>query len=216
MALARCLIRCRLFGALALVALTSLGACASPPPELAAYAYRPDFSSPEASGRSFLVAWSLEQPETEYLALSEAWKAEVGGTLDAYILARPQIEQQVGWSGKHAWRLQPVRREVGPRSMVLWWGLDESKDPLLGMVMVPQNYLEFEEAGGAGKRPGSYLEGELDEFYGIEGSLLWIEVEDSSARMASRLPKIGRIELGTEWKIRGLLEWQPPEDIEAP
>lgn len=192
----------------------SLAACASPPPELQALAYRPDFSSPEETGRSFLVAWSEEQAQTEYLALSEDWKAEVGGTLDAYLIARPQLQKEVGWISSQAWRLQPIRSEPTARGVLTWWGLDSQEDPVLGIECVPQNYLEFEEAGGKGQRPGAYLDQPLENFFGFDGSVFWLEIEDSVARIASRLPALGRIEIGTEWKIRGLLAWEPPADSE--
>lgn len=192
--------------------LGSLACCASPPPELQALAYRPDFSSPESTGQTFLVAWAEEQPGVEYRALSEAWKAEVGGTLDAYLIARPQLQKEVGWISSQAWRLQALGREETERGVVVWWGLDPEDDPVLGIECVPQNYLEFEEAGGAEQRPGSYFDEPLENFFGFDGSVFWVEIEDSVARIASRIPKLGRIELGTEWKIRGLLNWEPPAD----
>lgn len=197
--------------------LFSLASCASPPPELQALAYRPDFSSPESTGQTFLVAWAEEQPRIEYRALSEAWKAEVGGTLDAYLIARPQLQREVGSIGSQAWRLLPIGRETTDRGVVVWWGLDPEDDPVLGIECVPQNYLEFEEAGGSGQRPGSYFDEPLENFYGFDGSVFWLEIEDSAARMASRMRKLGRIELGTEWKIRGLLNGEPPADaVDAP
>jgi hypothetical protein len=71
----------RLLHFLAAGVLFGLGAaCSGIPPEKQALAYRPDFSSPEAAGRSFLVAWSEGRTITEYHALSEAWKSEVGGS----------------------------------------------------------------------------------------------------------------------------------------
>lgn len=213
---ARFALPCRLLAASAL-GLGALGGCASPPPELQALAYRPDFSSPESTGQTFLVAWAEEQPQVEYRALSEAWKAEVGGTLDAYLIARPQLQREVGWISSQAWRLLPLRSEETDRGVVVWWGLDADEDPMLGIECVPQNYLEFEEAGGKRQRPGSYLDEALENFYGFDGSVFWVEIENSAARMASRIPKLGRIELGTEWKIRGLLNWEPPADLdEAP
>ncbi|MCH2100623.1 MAG: hypothetical protein MK209_01675 [Planctomycetes bacterium] len=197
--------------------LGSLAGCASPPPGLQALAYRPDFSSPEATSQSFLIAWAEEQPQVEYRALSEAWKAEVGGTLDAYLIARPQLQRKVGWVSREAWRLQAVRSEETDRGIVVWWGLDPEDDPTLGIECVSQNYLEFEEAGGKGQRPGSYLDEPLENFYGFDGSVFWAEIEDSAARIASRIPRLRRIELGTEWKIRGLLTWEPPADeVETP
>lgn len=189
------------------------GACQSIPAEMQALAYRPDFSSPEAAGRSFLVAWSEEQTRTEYHALSEEWKTEVGGTLDAYILARPQLQAEVGWAGGQAWRLEPVGRQESREGVVIWWGLDAADPPLLGMEMVAQNFLEFEEAGEKQRRPGAYFDAPLSDYFGFDGSVLWVEIEDSSVRMASRLEGIRSIQLGTEWKIRGLLPGEPPADV---
>lgn len=183
------------------------------PPHLHAYAFRPDFSTPELAGRSFLVAWSDgEQVKTEYLALSEAWKAEVGGTLDAYILARPQLQAEVGWASSQAWQLEPVGRQATRDGIVIWWGLDPDDEPLLGLEMVAQNFLEFEEAGPQQRRPGAYFDAPLSDYFGFDGSTLWVEIDDSSVRLASRLEGIRSIQLGTEWKIRGLLAWEPPAE----
>ena len=198
---------------LGLLLAAALGtSCASPPPELEALASRPDFSRPEETGRTFLVSWAVHAPKTEYEALSEAWKDEVGGTLDAYLLARPQLQAEVGWISSQAWRLQPIRTEAGAEGVLTWWGLDPERDPVLGIECVPQNYLEFEEAGARDRTPGSYFDEELEQFYGIEGSLLWVEIEDSAVREASRLDGIRSIKLGTEWKIRRLIPWDPPAD----
>lgn len=204
----------RLLQFLAAAALLGLaGSCASIPPRLHAYAFRPDFSTAELAGRSFLVAWSTgEHVQTEYLALSEAWKTEVGGTLDAYILARPQLQAEVGWVSSQAWRLNPVAQAPTQDGIVIWWGLDPDDEPLLGLEMVPQNFLEFEEAGAQQRRPGTYFDAPLSDYFGFEGSMLWIEIDDSSVRMASRLDGIRSIQLGTEWKIRGLLAWEPPAE----
>jgi hypothetical protein len=203
----------RLLHFLAAGVLFGLGAaCSGIPPEKQALAYRPDFSSPEAAGRSFLVAWSEGRTITEYHALSEAWKSEVGGTLDAYILARPQLQAEVGWTGGQAWRLEPVGRQATRDGVVIWWGLAPEAEPLLGLEMVAQNYLEFEEAGEQQRRPGAYFDAPLSDFYGFDGATLWVEIDDSSVRMASRLEGIRSIQLGTEWKIRGLLAWEPPAE----
>jgi len=204
----------RLLHFLAAGALLGLGtACAEIPPRLHAYAFRPDFSTPELAGQSFLVAWSDGgQVKTEYLALSEAWKEEVGGTLDGYILARPQLQAEVGWVSGQAWRLEPVGRQATRDGIVIWWGLDPKEDPLLGLEMVAQNFLEFEEAGSQQRRPGAYFDAPLSDYYGFDGTTLWVEIDDSSVRMANRLEGIRSIQLGTEWKIRGLLAWEPPAD----
>lgn len=195
---------------LALLLLAGAPACATMPPENWALALRPDFSSPEAAGRTFLSAWSVEEMRTEYLALAEDWKAEVGGTLDAYLIARPHIADQVGWVGSHAWRLEPLRTDLRPDgTRIVWWGLPGGT-PRVGLEMVAQHYLEFE--GADGQRPGSYLTAPPEQWIGFEGALFWMEVEDASVRSAARLDGIRRVELGTEWKIRGLLAPEEPAD----
>jgi len=197
--------------ALILVGALGLSACASPPGEAWAAALRPDFSSPESAGRSFLAAWAVKEPKTEYLALSEEWKAELGASYDAYLLARPQLAHEIGWTVKHAWRLQPVAEERVNDEIWIWWGLDD--EALLGIRFVQQHYFEFRESGTDGRRPGSYIDMSPSELLELDGSSVYLEFSDPLVRSVRGFQReLQSFEVGSEWKIRGLLQVEEPAD----
>lgn len=144
---------------------------------------------------------------TEYLALAEEWKREVGGTLDAYLLFRPRLKKQLGWSSSQAWRLQPLSEEETPEGVLIWWGL---KKPMIGLLCVQQHYFEFEEVG-KDSPPGAYLDFPPDQYWGFENRVFFLEVEDSMMRtMAQR--ELRKFTLGSEWKIRRVLSPENPAD----
>jgi hypothetical protein len=196
----------RVFG-LAL-AWTILPACQSMPPEAWAAALRPDFSTPTSTGTSFLAAWSAKETRTEHLCLSAALKQDLGATYDAYLLARPELEQEIGWVGRHAFGLEILESEIAGPDVVLWWG--SGKKIYLGMRMTQQHYFEFREQGGRLRRPGSYLPKAPAEYLELHGSELELFLKDPAIRSAGKLDSIQSFELASEWKIR---EFLPPPEL---
>jgi hypothetical protein len=188
---------------------TILPACQSMPPAAWAAALRPDFATAESTGHSFLAAWSAKETRTEHLCLATALKEELGATYDAYILARPQLELEIGWVGRHAYRLELVATETVGQDQLLWWGTQQQV--YLGMRMTQQYYFEFQEEGGRRRRPGSYLSKAPAQYLQLNGRDLELFLSDPAIRSAGQLEGIRSFEIASEWKIR---EFLPPPSID--
>lgn len=197
---------------LALFALLSslLPSCQTMPPEAWASALRPDFSSPEQTGRSFFAGWAAKEPQTEYRCLGETLKAEIGATMDAYLLYRPQLERQIGWVGRHAYKLQPISSQTLENGNVLvWWG--RGSTTFVGLEMEQQGYFDFFRPGDLQNRVGGMLDMPLEEYFEFSGREFSLYVENSSVRTARTMEEIAKFEIGNEWKIAAM--FQPPEDL---
>jgi hypothetical protein len=188
-----------------------LPSCQTMTPEAWASALRPEYSSPEETGRSFFAAWAAKKGDKEYTCLSEDFKAKVGATLDAYLLFRPELEKQIGWVGRHAFRLEPQSKETLANGNVLvWWG--RGSTTYLGLEMQRQQYFDFHEAGDKDHRAGASLDLPLAEYFEFSGREFSLYLENSSVRTARNMEEISKFEIGSEWKIAGLIQPTINED----
>ena len=199
----------------------ALSACSTMPPAAWAMALRPDFSTPESTGESFFAAWSAKEPLTEYRCLSERLKRQIGvefgggtgATLDAYLLFRPDLEQKIGWAGRHSYKLQAMGSELlDDGGVLVWWG--RSDTVYLGLKMVHQDYFEFTEAGGKMRQSGGFLDRELEDYFEFTGKEFSLILEDSSIRTVRTMASVGKFEIGTEWKILGMVQAQTKESAQ--
>ncbi len=192
---------------LALIPLVAglLPSCQTMTPEDWASALRPKYSSPEETGRSFFAAWAAKQAVNEYKCLGEKFKAEIGATLDAYLLYRPELEKQIGWVGRHAFRLKPQSSQALENGNVLvWWG--RGSTTYLGLEMQQQQYFDFHAAGDQDHRAGGSLDMPLDEYFEFSGREFSLYLENSSVRTARNMDEISKFEIGSEWKIAGMIQ----------
>lgn len=177
------------------------GACQTCPPETRVLVLAPDFQSPEAAGRSYLAAFACDDARAEYLCLGEALKKQYGATLDLYLLARPEIREQLGRYAGQAWRLQPTRTVLGEPDPVIWWGLGDRE--VVGLRMQRQYYFDVLEADG--RRTGAILDRSPGELLEIRSKNLLLDLTDPALRSVGPPESITGFELGTEWKIADFL-----------
>ena len=186
--------------------------CQTMTPESWASALRPDFSSPEEGGRSFFAAWSAVRPTNEYRCLAESLKKQVGATLDAYMIFRPELERQIGWVGRHAYKLQITgQNKLLNGRVIVWWG--RGNKTYLGLEMQAQDFFEFHEAGGKLRHAGGFLDQPLAEHFEFSGKELSLYLENSAVRTARTMGALSKFEIGTEWKISALI---PAEEKPVP
>ncbi len=191
--------RCRLPLLLAFVAL--LPAC-QVPPEVHARVLAPDFHDAVAGGHSFFAAMALDDAVAEYRCFGDPLKDLYGADLSLYLLARPQMREELGNVTKLAWRLQPLRTEQGEPGQVVWWGHDDRE--IIGLVMVPQNYFDVFERGEAEPR-GNIIAQHPSEIIQINRRNLQLELNDPVLRGIEQDGIVG-LEVGVEWKIADFLQ----------
>lgn len=177
------------------------GACQTCPPETRALVLAPDYRSATEAGRSFLAAFSCDDAKAEYRCLGEALKERYGATMDLYLLARPDIREQLGRYAGQAWRLQPTRTVLAEPGLVVWWGLGEKE--VVGLLMQSQYYYDIHEADG--RRTGSILDRSPGDLLEIRGKRLILDLTDPALRSVGPPDAITGLELGTEWKIADFL-----------
>ncbi|PCJ51800.1 MAG: hypothetical protein COA70_13605 [Planctomycetota bacterium] len=173
------------------------GACQVCPPATKALVLAPDFHNAENAGRSFFAAMSCNDAGAEYKCLSEPLKDRYGATLDLYLLARPQIREEIGTTAGQAFRLKPLRVEQAEPGTLIWWGIGERE--IVGLVMLPQYFYDVTESDG--RRTGSILSQSPDELLQLQGRHLILDLSDSALRSLGGDPDISDFHLGTEWKI---------------
>ena len=187
-----------------------LPACQAMPPEAWASALRPDFSTPEETGRSFFAAWAAKEPANEYKCLAESFKAEVGATLDVYLIYRPELEKQIGWVGRHAYKLQPLSSEqLANGNVLVWWG--RGSTTFLGLEMERQGFFDFYDGKDPKHRIGGSLKEPLEDHFEFSGKEVMLYLENSSIRSAGLLDDIAKFEIGEAWKIAGMIQPSPGE-----
>ena len=190
--------RCRLPLLLALVALSP--AC-QVPPEVHARMLAPDFHDATAGGYSFFAAMALDNALAEYRCFGAPLKERYGADLSLYLLARPQMREELGHVSKLAWRLEPLRAERGEPGQIIWWGYDNRE--LIGLVMTPQNYFDVYEEGKAEPR-GNLIAQHPSELIQINRRSLAVELTDPVLRGIEQDGIVG-LEIGVEWKIAEFL-----------
>ncbi|MDP7561157.1 MAG: hypothetical protein QF745_11530 [Planctomycetota bacterium] len=178
-----------------------LPACSTCQAEAKAYTLRPDFSTPEATGHSFLAALSCDNGPAEYACLSERMKRKHGATLDAWLIARVEIREEVGWLIRQAFSLQPLSSESVPGGVLVWWG--QSSQPLLGLVMEKQHFFDLYEREG--RKFGSFLQNPPP--IRVEGKRLSVSLEDPVLRTVPEGAHLTGLTIGSEWKV---LDFQLP------
>jgi len=186
--------RCRL--PLLLVFVVLLPAC-QVPPEVHARVLAPNFHSATASGYSFFAAMALDDAIAEYRCFGDPLKDRYGADLSLYLLARPQMREELGRISKMAWRLEPLRVERGEPGQMVWWGYQDRE--LIGLLMVPQNYFDVFEENSTAPR-GNLLEQHPSELIRLEGRSLHLELTDPVLRGIAQDGIVG-LEIGVEWKI---------------
>lgn len=177
------------------------GACQICPPATQALVLAPSFSTPEDAGRSYFAAMACDDAGAEYRCFGEALKDRYGATLDLYLLARPDIREDLGSVVRHAWRLEPLRQQRAEPGLLIWWGIGERE--VVGLLMQQQHYFDVTEADG--RRTGSLLELSPGELLRLESRSLSLELRDPVLRSLGDVEGITHFELGTEWKIADFL-----------
>ena len=182
--------------------------CAGCPPETYARVLAPDFDSPREAGRSFLAALACDEAEAEYRCLGESLKRRYGASLDLYLLARPQLRDELGSAVRYADRLQPTREESRPEGMLLWWSALGAER--VGMLFEAQGY--FDVTLDDGRRRGATVALPLADYLQLDRRRLRLELEDSVLRGVDPA-RVVHVEFGLEWKIA---EFLPPEETPRP
>lgn len=181
------------------------GACQVCPPATKALVLAPDFQNAKLAGQSFFAAMSCNDAGAEYRCLGEPLKERYGATLDSYLLARPQIREDLGTNADQAWRLKPLRMEQAEPGTLIWWGLGERE--IVGLVMLPQYFYDVTESDG--RRTGSILEQSPNALLQLQDRRLVLDLSDAALRSLGADPDISDFHLGTEWKIA---DFRSPEE----
>lgn len=195
----------RLMAAALLLAAPALPGCSACPAAAAELTAHPDYGSPAAAGRSFWAALGCDDARAEYGALGEALKRRHGATLDAWILARPGVREELGGAVRFAHRLQPARELVTEDGVLVWWSAAGAER--VGLLFHSQHYVELRLDDGREvgfslpHPPGAYLK--------LEGTelLLALQAKDPVLRGVDPA-RVSRVTLATEWKIA---DWLLPE-----
>jgi hypothetical protein len=187
-----------------LVAL-NLSACQSCPQAAQALVARPDFSSAENCAKSFFAALSINEIGAEYKCLGSELKQKYGATLDAYILGRPLLDEQLGSTRKYAFQLEMMSRQNLEDGLeLIWWGHNDKR--LIGTLCSAQHYFSVQTSEGEfgsllGNEPSYYLE--------VDGKHLFVNVSDSIIRSLPDNQDISSFTIASEWKIADFIE--PPK-----
>ncbi len=198
----------RLLAALVL-ALPALPACSACPAAAAELTAHPDYSSPAAAGRSFFAALGCDEARAEYGAMGESLKRRHGATLDAWILARPGVREELGSAVRYARLLEPTREEVLEAGVLLWWSAAGAER--VGLLFQAQHFLELQLADG--RRVGFSLPKPPGDWMSLERSQLALSLSAENSVLRGVDPaSVRRITLATEWKIA---DWLMPAADES-
>ena len=178
------------------------GSCATCPAETRARVLAPDFSSPAEAGRAFLAALACDEAQAEYACLGESLKRRYGASLDLYLLARPQLREELGSAVRYADRLEPAGEQAEADGVLIWWRALGSER--LGMRFQAQGYFDVTLADG--RRRGTTVALPLRSYLELDRRRLRLELEDSVLRGIDP-DQIVHVEFGLEWKIA---EFLPP------
>ena len=180
--------------------LAASGGCAACPIESQVRVLAPDFHSPEEAGHCFLAAVACDEAQAEYRCLGEALKERYGATMDLYLLARPQMREEIGPLARYADRLQPSRRVEREDGVLVWWQAAGAER--MGMLFRAQAY--FDVWLRDGRRKGTTVQLPLTDHLSIDRRRLKLELEDSVLRGIDAAD-IDRVDFGLEWKIADFL-----------
>ncbi|MCP4094297.1 MAG: hypothetical protein GY747_12695 [Planctomycetes bacterium] len=171
------------------------------PPEVHARVLAPDFHSATAGGHSFFAAIALDDAVAEYRCFGAPLKERYGADLSLYLLARPQMREELGLASRFAWKLEPMRVQRGEPGQIVWWGHNNKE--LIGLVMMSQNYFDIYEDDRPEPR-GNLIEQHPSELVDIHRTNLSVELNDPVLRGVQQDRVIG-LEIGIEWKIADFL-----------
>lgn len=186
---------------LLLFALSAAGGCQTCTAEARALLAQPEFSTPEACGRTLMASLACDEPRVAYLTLSESLKEAIGATYDFVRLGWPRLKEEIGELAlSQAFRLEPMGTTWSEEGATTWWGYAGKR--YLGLVTVEQHYFDVEaddrEVGAfLDDAPGAYIE--------MQPGRLTLELEDSS--LLGVVPEeIRTLVVGSEWKILRVLK----------
>lgn len=198
----------RLLAAL-LLALPALPACSACPAAAAELTAHPDYSSPERAGRSFFAALGCDEARAEHGAMGESLKQRHGATLDAWILARPAVREELGSAVRYARLLEPSREEVVESGVLLWWSAAGAER--VGLLFQAQHFLELELEGG--RRVGFSLRQPPGNWLQLDGKKITLDFREENSVLRGVDPaSVTRVTLATEWKIA---DWLLPVEAAA-
>lgn len=192
------------FRLLLLFALACLLPACQVPPEVHARVLAPDYSTPEAGGATFLAAFAVDDADAEYRCFGEGLKEVYGANLTIYLLGRPQLREEARSWAKHAWRLEPVRREQAEFGTWVGWGYQGRE--YVAFLMQPQYYFDVLLEDGQVK--GNLLSQHPSEILDLDRKTLRLELTDAVLRGVAREDVVG-VEVGVEWKIQQLESGTP-------
>ncbi len=195
---------CTVPAAFALALCAGAPGCSACPEQAALLVAFPDYSSPEAAGRSFFAALGCDDAAGEYRALGERLKSRHGATYDAWLLARPGVRDELGAAVQHAHRLDASRTVTSEEGVLVWWTAAGAER--VGLLMRAQHYVEFVEDDG--RRVGLHLERPPGAWMRLDGKKLALALAVEDAVLRGLDPaRVTRITVATEWKIA---DWMAP------
>ncbi|MBC8371911.1 MAG: hypothetical protein H8E25_18060 [Planctomycetes bacterium] len=189
---------------LILVAL-QLPACQSCPQAAQALVERPNFDSAEKCAKSFFAALSIDDAQAEYKCFARDIKRKYGATFDAYLLSRPQLDEQLGSTRRYAFNLEVLSTTLMANGATLiWWGHNGKR--IIGTACVAQHYFSVETTEG---QYGSLLEVAPRNFLTVDGKRMIIDLNNPIIRSLPNTESISAFEIASEWKIADFI--QPPQ-----
>ena len=180
-----------------LLVLTGLLPACQVPPQIQARVLAPDFHSATAGGHSFFAAMAMDDAIAEYRCFGDPLKDRYGADLSLYLLARPQMREELGLASRLAWKLEPMRVQRGEPGYIVWWGHKDKE--MIGLVMTPQNYFDVFEEDSPEPR-GNLIKQHPSELIQINRRDMTVELSDPVLRGVQQDRVIG-LEIGVEWKI---------------
>lgn len=199
----------RLLAAALVLALPGIPSCSACPEAAAELTAHPNYFSPASAGRSFFAALGCDDAQAEYAGMSESLKQRHGATLDAWILARPTVRDELGSAVRYAHLLSPAREEVVEGGVLVWWSAAGAER--VGLLFQAQYFLDFllEDGREIGfsltKPPGAWMQ--------LEGKKLALTLAAENSVLRGMDPaRVMRITVATEWKIA---DWLLPEKEEG-
>jgi hypothetical protein len=121
--------------------------------------------------------------------------------LDAWLVARVAVREEVGGMTQFAFTLQPLSSTQVPGGTLVWWGI--ANKPLLGLVMAEQHFFDLYDRGG--RKFGSFLN-ESPPFH-LQGRRLSLTLDNPILRTVPEGTELTNLVVGSEWKV---LDFQLP------
>lgn len=187
----------------------ALGACQGPPVEVRARVLAPDHHSPEGTVQTYLAALACNEAREEYRCLGESLKERYGATLDLYLLARPQLLDEIGPLRRYAYKLQFAREERRPDGLLHWY--EAAGAERVGFLMQAQAYYDVYLADG--RKRGGMLELAPKDYVEVDRSSLDLKLRGLALGRDIGAAEVVRVDVGLEWKIADFLL---PEEQQSP